>query len=92
MKTYAPKIIGKPSDYWVCPNCGKLNWYENEECNGEDFEQKYDSCGATNIRDGNSSNEEMDRDVLDWIDQQIKFYSEELKYTEEQIDQVEFNL
>ena len=32
MKTTIAKVIGKPSDYWVCPECGGLNWYENEAC------------------------------------------------------------
>lgn len=35
MKTYIPKILGKPSDYWVCDKCKGLNWYENEVCSGE---------------------------------------------------------
>lgn len=26
------KIISKPSDYKICPFCGNINWYENNNC------------------------------------------------------------
>ena len=25
-------IVSKPSDYKKCKSCGKVNWYEREEC------------------------------------------------------------
>ncbi len=32
MKHSAEKVASKPSDYLKCGKCGRLNWYENEEC------------------------------------------------------------
>jgi len=26
------RIVGKPEDYKKCRLCGRVNWYENEQC------------------------------------------------------------
>lgn len=32
MTTTIGNVLSKPSDYWVCPDCNSLNWYEEDEC------------------------------------------------------------
>lgn len=97
MKTTIAKVIGKPSDYWICPNCNCLNWYENEECN----DNAGIGCDRTNPLDDYSLNienyneiveetkEEMNQEVLDWIKEQVEFYMEELDYNKDECNNIE---
>ena len=32
MKHKLSRVIGKPDDYRLCPECRTINWYENSEC------------------------------------------------------------
>lgn len=80
MKTTIEKILGKPSDYWVCPNCKVLNWYENEKCTDRlevGCEQDYEANDSL---------------VLDFVNEEIKFYLETFYDSEEDCYRVEINL
>ena len=65
MKTYIPKILGKLSDYWVCKECNGLNWYENEECSGEN-----QGCECKGKQP--KSTDKRTKKVLEWIDVEIE--------------------
>lgn len=83
MKTYIPKIIGKPSDYWICKECNGLNWYENEECTGEN--QGDITCKGKQPKLSNK----RDKKVLNWVEKELEFYKEEYDYTEDDCDNIE---
>jgi hypothetical protein len=100
MKTTIEKVIGKPSDYWVCPNCNSLNWYENEQCN----DNWGVNCDRTNPLDDYSptmenyeqviieQKEEMNNEVLEWIKKEIAFWMSEYDYSEEDCDKIKINV
>ncbi len=71
MKTYIPKIIGKPSDYWICKECNGLNWYENEECTGESS-LILDCEGLKPLMDNSMEREQNELEVLKWVDVEIE--------------------
>ncbi len=73
MITYLNKILGKPNDYYICEECGALNFYENDGCR---------ECNTI----APEINDEMNKKVLDWADEEYKFYQEELEYTEDECD------
>lgn len=84
METWIEKVIGKPSDYWVCPNCNSLNWYENDECSSH-----YAVCDRTNPMNDYSEDmkdydiaikeqwDDMENQVEEWINEEIEFYEDE---------------
>jgi len=41
MHVRVSSILNKPEDYKVCTKCGKINWYERENCI---------SCGSRRFR------------------------------------------
>jgi hypothetical protein len=67
------KIISKPSDYKLCPLCGNVNWYENEDCY---------FCGDGDLRITDTmTREEMD----DWWKDEYEFWKIEEVYDDEEI-------
>lgn len=64
------KILGKPSDYRICNNCGCVNWYENETCVNHCVESKL---------------EENDGRVISFVEEEYDFYKED-GYSEVEID------
>lgn len=97
MKTTIAKVLGKPSDYWICPACSSLNWYENEECCDklgigceqinpmEDYSSKMADYEETLIQ----VKTDLVNEVLDYIKDEIEFYMEEYDYDEDDCDNIE---
>ena len=65
-------ILGKPSDFKVCKNCNRVNWYENEEC----------------IECGKNVFDDSKEEVIKNIESEIKFYIETEGYTEGEAEDV----
>lgn len=61
MEMNLERINQKPHDYKICLECGKLNWYENENCVG---------CNHSGF-------DETERLVNDSITDEYKFYNSE---------------
>ena len=87
MKTYIPKILGKPSDYWVCEKCKGLNWYENEVCTGENSGTECKDFKPTPMNLDGIEHEKMK--VLEWIYNELEFYKEEMDYAKDECDNIE---
>jgi hypothetical protein len=98
MKTYLPKILGKPSDYWVCWKCNGLNWYENEVCTGQN--QGCECNGFKPTAMCLEGVEELELDVLNWVEKEIEFYrnlknannlfcEDECEFDEDDLDDIE---
>ena len=71
------KILGKPSDYKLCESCGNVTWYENSECA---------FCGDEGIQDAALMNE---KEMGEWMDEEIKYWRDEEGYDEEEIWSIE---
>lgn len=65
-------IFVKPSDFKVCKECNRINWYKNDHCI---------ECGSEKF-----DNEE--RKVREAIEREYDFYEQEEGYTEEEIDAI----
>lgn len=98
MKTYIPKILGKPSDYWVCKECNGLNWYENEVCTGQN--QGCECEGLKTTPTNSMEQEQEELAVLKWIEDEINFYrnlenannlfcEDECEFDEDSLDDIE---
>jgi hypothetical protein len=69
MKTTIAKVLGKPSDYWICKKCNGLNWYENEICSEEN---QGSECNGKQPK----LTDKRDLKVLKWAEDEIEFYRE----------------
>lgn len=65
-------ITGKPTDYKICKECKKLNWYENEECI---------DCGKKDFI-------EDEQEVLKWSNEEYQFYMKDEGYNEADADDI----
>ena len=68
------RIAGKVSDYVICNNCNRINWYENErciECNQgfitieRGTHNQIFGCNSMEKEDGEKLLKEYDKDGLD---------------------------
>lgn len=71
MEAQLMQIQAKPTDYKICRFCGKLNWYENENCIECDTKDNFHKHGLG---------------VSKFIDNEYKFWINETTMTEEEVD------
>ena len=65
-------LVMKPSDFKVCEKCGKINWYENEDCI---------ECGENKFNDSKVA-------VMKWAKDEYDYWMNVEGYTEEEADNV----
>ena len=74
------KIFHKRSDYRICPECGAINWHENDVC--RDCESLIPIVQTA---------EELDEEITkvdDWVRAEYEFWEKEEGYTEKEADNV----
>lgn len=78
MEVQLIQIFSKPSDFKVCKKCKNINWYENETC--------------FNLECTSGSFDEREEVVERTVEKEYWFWQEEEGYTEEQADNVFYNV
>jgi hypothetical protein len=73
MTTELQRVLCKASDYKICKKCKTLNWYENKIC-----------CDL--LCDSRRFDK---KSVLDYVENEYKFYTEEEGYPKYMIDNIE---
>lgn len=76
MENTLDKILGKPNDYKLCKGCSLPNWYENELCHNC-HKKRFGKIGEG---------------IADWVQEEYKFWREEEKYSENEIDNIEVSV
>jgi uncharacterized protein with PIN domain len=65
-------ILQKLSDFKVCKNCSRINWYENESC----------------IECGNNEFDKREEAVKEALEKEYDYWINIEKYSEEEADNV----
>lgn len=76
MEATLEKILGKPSDFKLCKSCKAINWYENEECR-ECHKKRFN----WNVKL-----------IEKWVDYEFKFWIETEGYSENEADNILYDI